>query len=187
MQNVAKYRWRALLLVDLVMVFLVHLLIQSAIINAAGRAGVYIGLICTYILAYIFMNIQYWYERKLILEQVHAHYFCGEFSAYLQYKENRHEVEWTDDLKISVIMVIDKYTQRTKTAPYLALWPLKERPPRGRGFILYTVKAFHGVLLPDTPEVRQYLQKRLGLKEIPEYPHTAIYSPSQQDPQWVEE
>ena len=52
---------------------------------------------------------------------------------------------------------------------------------------MYTVKASHGVLLPDTPEVRQYLQERLGLKEIPEYPNTAIYSPIQQDPQWVEE
>ena len=53
--------------------------------------------------------------------------------------------------------------------------------------MLAIVRCFSGIILPDTPEVRQYLQERLGLKEIPEYPHTAIYSPSQQDPQWVEE
>ena len=187
LRNAAKYRWIGLLMIDPPLIILIIFLLKIFKSLQADIIPLCTIAILSCVILLLLSNFQYWTNRRLIIKQVDARYFCGEFSAYLQYENVRHDVEWANGVKISTIMVFDEYQRYAKLVPYIALWKIGENPPQEERFILSVVRAFHGVLLPDTPEVRQYLQERLGLKEIPEYPRTAIYSPSQQDPRWVEE
>lgn len=124
-----------------------------------------------------------------------ATYSCGEYAVVLQLGEECRTLPWYRGAIVSRIKAIEGPlgygggydTKYFHWDSYFALWAIGGKPPVPEGYVVRIVKDFSGIILPDTPEVRQYLQERLGLKEIPEYPRTAIYSPIQSDPQWVEE
>lgn len=144
--------------------------------------GYLLGVLCLIIIDRTYLQL-----RRQILKQCNATFFCGEVGSYLQFKTERREIEWRKCVTLSKIEGIIHFGYRPSPVSYIALWSTDGRAPKEKMYLLLTADTFDGVLLPDTPEVRQYLQERLGLKEIPEYPHTVIYSPSQQDPRWVEE
>ena len=131
-----------------------------------------------------------------VYRQRNAAYSCGEYAVSLQLGEESRVLPWYKGVVISRLEAADGPTvprngfEGAKPYPwshYFALWAIGDKPPISEQHIATIIINYPVVILPDTPEVRQYLLERLGLKEIPEYPNTAIYSPIQQDPQWGEE
>ena len=144
LRNAAKYQWIGLLFIidPFLATFTIYLLrilksLQADIIPLCTIA------ILSCVVLLLLSNFQYWTNRRLIIKQVDARYFCGEFSAYLQYENVRHDVEWANGVKISTIMVFDEYQRYAKLVPYIALWKIGEKPPQEERFILGVVKAFH--------------------------------------------
>ena len=191
-------KWRKEMRRNIVILIFLEVLFCAALVKttiSALQTGSAATIFGTFLVDLMFAAaFSFFGAAELILSrQRNAVYTCGEYTISLQFWRECRRLPLDKGVIISQIKSTEKlpgrngYPKRFQWSNYFALWAIGEKPPASEESVLAIVRYFSGIILPDTPEVRQYLQERLELKEIPEYPRTAIYSPSQQDPRWVEE
>lgn len=101
--------------------------------------------------------------------------------------ENR-QIVWENGFAISQIESVEKPTmrnpEREQWHSYLALWHTGEKPPKTQEQLLIVLDSFEGIILPNTPEIQEFLSEYIHIQDIPSFPKCAIRTA--QKKQWEE-
>lgn len=146
-------------------------------------------IICCFFLALsiglMFANIRL---TRQSIKYKNTKYTCDISAAKNLCNNENRQIVWEDGFAISQIESVEKPTmrnpEREQWHSYLALWHTGEKPPKTQEQLLIVLDSFEGIILPNTPEIQEFLSEYIHIQDIPSFPKCAIRTA--QKKQWEE-